>query len=76
MSKAWSSKIMKKASALAEIIREHKAITFGELSVKGDIAPSTLYNYTKIILSHFKDIKYENGVFSVVAVETHGSLRP
>lgn len=57
--------IMAKANELAAIIRKHKHISFGKLCVEGHIAPSTLYNYKRILTDAFKDIVYEKGEFSV-----------
>ena len=60
---AYTNRIMAKTQKLADIIRVKREISFGDLCVEGHIAPSTLYNYAKIILKRFLDIEYEGGWF-------------
>jgi len=71
-SKKWSNFVMAKVNKLANIIREAKVIKFGDLCVKGHIAPSTLYSYKKIIEARFKDIVFDGEAFRVVTVENKG----
>lgn len=63
----FRNEIMAKTNELADIIRKHKKISFGQLCVEGHIAPSTLYNYKRILTDGdtFKDIIYEKGKFTV-----------
>lgn len=51
---------------MAKIIREKKAVSFGELCLIMDMAPSTLYNYARMLRNVFLDIKFEGGVFESV----------
>jgi hypothetical protein len=50
---------------LAEYIRQHAPIKFGELCMVKKIAPSTLYGYIGILLDTHKDIIYEHRTFTV-----------
>jgi hypothetical protein len=62
--------VMAKANRLVSIIREAQRISFGELCEKGHLAPSTLYNYRKIILAKFSDIEYRGDEFRVKPMRT------
>lgn len=51
---------------MAKIIREKRAVPFGELCLIMDLAPSTVYNYARMLRNVFLDIKFEDGVFESV----------
>jgi len=51
---------------MARIVREKRAVTMAELCMTMDLAPSTLYNYARLMKDIFLDIKFENGVFSTI----------
>lgn len=57
--------VMGKANRLVQIIRDAGRMSFGELCEKGHLAPSTLYNYRKIILAKFQDIEFVGDEFKV-----------
>jgi len=59
------NRIMASVNELAAFIRENAPVSFGEVCVKKHIAPSTLYNYMRILKDMVRDIKYENGIFYV-----------
>jgi len=51
---------------MAKIIREKRVVSFGELCLIMDLAPSTVYNYARMLRNVFLDIKFEDGVFESV----------
>jgi len=62
------NRIMATVNELAEYIREHAPIKFGEVAAAKKIAPSTLYGYVGILLDTHKDIVYEHRTFTVIPV--------
>lgn len=54
-----------KCNKVVDLIRAAKSISFGEVSARLNMAPSTLYAYKKVILSLYPDIEFNDGVFSV-----------
>lgn len=59
------NRIMATVNELADFIRKNAPIKFGVVCAKKHIAPSTLYNYTRILLDMCSDIRYEGGTFYV-----------
>jgi hypothetical protein len=64
-SRKTQNNVMATINELAELIRKDAPIEFGLVCAKKHIAPSTLYNYIRVLLPLCKDIKYINGVFEV-----------
>ena len=64
-SRLTRNNVMATANELAEFIRKNAPVKFGQVCIKKQIAPSTLYNYMKILLSVYEDIHYANGEFIV-----------
>ncbi|RLC82942.1 MAG: hypothetical protein DRJ03_18300, partial [Chloroflexi bacterium] len=62
---------MAKLNEVAEIIREHGKISFGDLCTKAHLAPSTLYQYWRAMRDKFHDLHYEGGIFYVVTEKHH-----
>jgi predicted DNA-binding transcriptional regulator YafY len=60
---------MVRMNQMARIIREKKAVPFGELCMMMNLAPATMYQYARLMKNVFLDIKFENGVFSSTADE-------
>ena len=58
-----------KLAKMAAIIREKKAIPFGELCLIMNMAPATMYGYITLMKNVFLDIRYENGVFECTRLE-------
>ena len=48
---------------MVKIIREKKAVPFGELCLAMNMAPATMYGYIKLMKNVFLDIRFENGIF-------------
>jgi len=61
--------IMARLNQMARIIRERKAVPFGELCMMMNLAPATMYQYARLMKNVYLDIKFENGVFSALADE-------
>jgi len=55
--------MMARVNRMAQIIREKKAIRFGELCAQMGLAPATMYGYIQILTSIFLDISYKDGLF-------------
>ena len=51
---------------MARIIREKKAVPFGEMCLHLDLAPSTVYQYARLLKNVYLDIKFEDGVFYTI----------
>jgi hypothetical protein len=51
---------------MARIIREKRAVPIGELCMQLNLAPSTVYQYARLMRNVYFDIKFENGVFTTV----------
>jgi len=51
---------------MAGIIREKKAVPMGELCIILNLAPSTVYQYARLMKNVYFDIKFENGTFYTV----------
>jgi len=62
----WRQRTLEKLDQLAEIIRENREIPLSELAIKGEIGVSTLYGYMGALLGRHKDIRFRDGMFSVV----------
>ena len=60
------SNVVARLNKIAEIIREKKAVPFGELCVQIGIAPSTMYGYIRVMKNLFLDIKFEDGLFTAI----------
>jgi len=58
--------VMSRLNQMARIIREKKAVPMGELCMQMNLAPSTIYQYTRLMKNVYLDIKFENGVFTTV----------
>jgi predicted DNA-binding transcriptional regulator YafY len=56
--------IMSRLNQMARIIREKKAVPMGELCMQMNLAPSTIYQYARLMKNVFLDITFENSVFS------------
>jgi len=50
-------------------IRREKAVPFGEMCLRLDLAPSTVYQYARTLKNVYLDIKFENGLFYTVQDE-------
>jgi len=59
---------------MAGIIRDKKAVPMGELCLEMNLAPSTIYQYARLMKNVYLDIKFENGMFSVVWDEKMESI--
>jgi len=57
--------VMARLNQMARLIREKKAVPIGELCLQMNLAPSTVYQYARLMKNVFLDIKFENGVFQV-----------
>jgi len=64
-SRKTQNRIAATINELADYIRKHAPVKFGELAMAKKIAPSTLYGYTGILLDTHKDIIYEHRTFTV-----------
>jgi len=62
-SRKHENRIMAKYTEVADIIRKHGSIKFGELSVEAHLAPSTLHEYWRAMRDIFDDLSYSGGVF-------------
>ena len=51
---------------MARIIREKKAVPFGEMCLQLDLAPSTVYQYARIMKNVYLDIRFEDGLFYTI----------
>ena len=58
--------IATRLNQMARIIREKKAVPFGELCLHLNLAPSTVYQYARLLKNVYLDIKFEDGIFSTV----------
>jgi len=67
----FSNEIMAKYNRLAEIIRKHKRVGFGKLSVEAHMAPSTIHMYWKFMRELFPDLEYSHGEFFVKEERHH-----
>jgi len=61
--------IRTRLNQMARIIREKKAVPFGELCLIMNLAPATLYQYARLMKNVYLDIKFENGVFESVQLD-------
>lgn len=57
--------VMARLNQMARLIREKRAVPIGELCLQMNLAPSTVYQYARLMKNVFLDIKFENGVFQV-----------
>jgi len=57
---------MSPLNQMARIIREKKAVPMGELCMQLNLAPSTIYQYARVMKNVYFDIKFENGMFTVL----------
>ena len=64
-SRKHENRIMAKYTEVANIIRKHGRISFGELSVAAHLAPSTIHEYWRAMRTLFKDLEYSGGYFFV-----------
>ena len=60
------SNVVARLNKIAEIIREKKAVPFGEPCVQIGIAPSTMYGYIRVMKNLFLDIKFQDGLFTTI----------
>ena len=60
-----TTSVMARLNRIAQIVREKKAVPIGELCLQMNMAPSTMYQYARIMRNVFLDIKLENGIFQV-----------
>jgi len=67
----YENRIQAKFNEVAEIIRKHGKIKFGDLCAEAHLAPSTLYQYWRAMRDRYKDLHYEAGVFFVVRERHH-----
>ena len=51
---------------MARIIREKKAVPFGEMCLHLDLAPSTVYQYARLMKNVYLDIRFEDGLFYTI----------
>jgi len=58
--------VMARLNQMVRIIREKKAVPMGELCMQMNLAPSTVYQYARLMRNVFFDIKFENGMFTVL----------
>jgi len=58
--------VIARLNQMARIIRENRAVPIGELCMQMNLAPSTIYQYARLMRNVFFDIKFENGVFTTV----------
>ena len=56
--------MMARVNKMVQIIREKRAVRFGELCAQVQLAPATMYGYVQILTSLFQDISYKDGIFS------------
>lgn len=62
---------MAKYNEVADVIRKHGKISFGELSVTCHLAPSTVHEYWRAMKTLFKDLEYSGGYFYVKTEKHH-----
>lgn len=66
--------IAARLNQMARIIREKKAVPFGELCLQMNLAPATMYQYARLLKNVYLDIKFENGVFESVQLDRFTEL--
>jgi len=64
-SKRTPNTIMEKTNHLIAYVRKHAPVKFGKVCVDMHMAPSTLFNYIRIMTDVCDDITYEGGKFFV-----------
>jgi hypothetical protein len=58
-------KFTRNLNQMLRVIRKEKRISFADLCIRLDMAPSTLHQYKRVILDSTSDIEYKGGIFYV-----------
>lgn len=58
--------LMSQLNKMVKIIREKRAVSFGEMCMAMNLSPSTIYQYARVMRFTFLDIEFEDQVFKIV----------